>query len=159
MFNKKENEKMFKLGDCVILVEKIINDACVVLEIRSRELGAQTMVKVPAGIAKQIVCFVKEAEAVNSLPQKVEFRVQAKHRDYHDHLDGNGRQYRYYSSKQARLVLMSVGGHCIISLLGDDESHHSYHTTSFRADRGYIAIKDLGLHIAKLAGEWNMHQW
>lgn len=158
MFKKKEETRKFNIGNCVIRVEKV-EDKYVVLELTSNEYGAQTMLKVPCKIAKEIFNFVKEAEAVNNLPRRMDFSVQAKHRDYADYLDGKGSMYRYYSSKAAKLTCMSVGGHCIISLLGDDENHHSYCTTTFRAYDVVDTIKKLGLYIGYLSGEKMMHQW
>lgn len=159
MFNKKnEKEKTFKIGDCVIRVEKVEKEF-VILQLTGKEYKFQTMVKITNNVAREISRFISEAETVNNLPKKMEFTVQARHRDYVDNADGNGFMYHYYKSNAAKLTCMSVGGHCIISLLGDDQNHHSYRTTSFVAYDVIPTMRALGLYVGYLAGEKMMHNW
>lgn len=114
----------------------------VILKITSHEHGFATLVKLTKEQLESIYTFIMSDGVVECYKTEnlIIENIHAKHRECTKCANEDEFTYKYYESKDCQLQMITVGGHCILSL--NDGSKH-YRTISFRTHDVLDSIKKL----------------
>lgn len=134
----KTNKKVIRLGDCMIRVREV-HETYAVLELKGRECGFKTYLKIYNTDAKTLMTVLMESTTIAPLAGCKIMGIHAKHREFTQCSDETESTFKFYESRHASIEIISSGGHCIITL-ADEGTGKIYRTTSFEA---YRHLEDL----------------